>query len=188
MAGPVARHMCAPGSRPTVSAEVTHMKTIAGILFLLAAAPGAQLQKIADARWLVGTWKCQDTVGSFQGTYKTTYAAVLGDAWLEQTYDFPARNGRPPQHAECLMSYDPRRQYWVRFFAMSDGMWFAIRMTETGSGWTWKYVSLSKDRKPETPGPDATLTRGSDSEYTIEGPTYEENGVRVTEHHVCRKQ
>ena len=71
---------------------------------------------------------------------------------------------------------------------MSDGFWAAMRMTETDSGFSWKYVSLSKDRKPETPGTDATLTRRSDTEYAIDGPTYPENGVSVTEHHLCRKQ
>ena len=165
------------------------MNPILGFLFLMAAASTQeQQQKIAAAKWLVGTWKCEDTVGSFKGTYSTTYEAVLGDLWLKQSWDFPARNGNPAVQAEALMGYDPRRQYWMRFMAMSDGMWFAIRMTETESGWSWKYVSFSKDRKPETPGNDASLSRRSDSEYTIEGPTYPENGARVTEHHVCRKQ
>src|SRR5438132_10535452 len=63
-------------------------------------------------------------------------------------------------------------------------MWFAIRMTDTETGWAWKYVSLSRDRKPETPDIDTMLTRRSDSEYAVEGPSYEENGARVTEHHV----
>jgi len=164
------------------------MKPILGFLFLMAAASSEQQQKIDAAQCLMGTWNCEDTVGSFKGTYRTTYAPALGNLWLKQTYDFPARNGRPAQQAECLMSYDPRRHYWVRFFAMSDGMWFAIRMTDTETGWAWKYVSLSRDRKPETPDIDTTLTRRSDSEYAVEGPSYEENGARVTEHHVCRKQ
>jgi hypothetical protein len=158
------------------------------MLVLLLAAPVEQQQKVASARWLLGTWKCEDTVGAFKGTYATTWSAALGDQWLRQTYDFPARDGRPPQQAEVLMSYDPRRQFWVRFFAMSDGMWFAIRMTQTDSGFDWKYVSLSKDRKPEAPGSDATLTRRSDTEYAIDGPTYPQNGAPVTEHHICRKQ
>jgi hypothetical protein len=163
------------------------MKPILGVLLLMAAPSSEQQQKMAAAQWLVGSWRCEDTVGSFKGTYRSTYAPVLGGAWLKQTYDFPARNGQPAQQAEALMSYDPRRSYWVRFFAMSDGMWFAIRMTETESGWAWKYVSISKERKPETEGVDTTLTRRSDSEYAIEGPTYAQGSERVTEHHVCRK-
>ena len=39
----------------------------------------------------------------------------------------------------------------------------------------------------EQPDSDATFTKKSDSEYVVDGPTYPENGVRVTEHHVCRK-
>ncbi|MFN2546945.1 MAG: hypothetical protein ABR567_05910 [Myxococcales bacterium] len=49
-------------------------------------------------------------------------------------------------------------------------------------------MSFSKDGKPESSEPDAIFTRKSDSEYTIDGPSYEKaRGVRVTEHHVCRK-
>jgi hypothetical protein len=158
------------------------------LLVLLLAAPTEQQQRVAAAQWLLGAWRCEDVVGAFKGNYTTTWSVTLGDRWLRQTYDFPARDGKPAQQAEALMSYDPRRQYWVRFFAMSDGMWFAIRMTGTDSGFSWKYVSLSKDRKPETPGSDATLTRRSDTEYAIDGPTYPQNGVTVTEKHVCRKQ
>jgi hypothetical protein len=151
----------------------------------------AQKEKMASVEYLVGTWKCEHTVGKFYGTYTTTFVPVLGDLWLKQSYDFPAsqRSGTvdPARQAECLMSWDPRRQYWVRFFAMSNGDWFAIRMNETGSGWNWKYVSFSKDRKPETPDADATFTKRSDSEYAIDGPTYPSDGARVTEHHVCKK-
>jgi len=159
------------------------MTAIALALFLAAPIP-----KLASAEWLLGTWKCEDTVGDFHGTYETTWSRALGDRWLRQVWNFPARNGNPPQTAELLMTYDPRRDYWVRFFAMSDGMWFAMRMTETKNGFSWKYVSLSANRKPETPEADAVLTRRSDSEYTLDGPTYPEGASMVTEHHVCRKQ
>lgn len=50
-----------------------------------------------------------------------------------------------------------------------------------------QYVSFFKTQKPETPGSDATLTRRSDTEYAVDGPTYPENGTLVTEHHVCKK-
>jgi hypothetical protein len=62
------------------------------------------------------------------------------------------------------MGYDEARKAWVRFFAMSNGQYFPIRMTETGNGWAWKYVSFFKTQKPETPGSDAMLTRKSDTE------------------------
>ena len=150
-------------------------------LVLLAAATADQRQKIAAARYLVGSWKCEHTVGDFSGTYTTSYKSILGDLWFEQTYEFPDNT------AEALMGYNPQRQYWVRFFVNSEGQWFAIRMTEPANGWTWKYVSFSKDRKPETPDADATFTKRSDTEYTIDGPTYPKDGTRVTEHHVCKK-
>jgi hypothetical protein len=154
------------------------------------AAPTAQ-QKLASVQYLVGTWNCAHTVGTFSGTYTTTYANALGNLWLKQTYDFPAKQmkeAEPAVHAEYLMGYDERRQAWVRFGAMSTGQYFAIRMTDTGdSGWSWKYISFSSTRKPETPGSDATFTKKSDSEYAVDGPSYEENGTRVTEHHICKK-
>ncbi len=154
------------------------------------ASPAAQ-QKLASVQYLVGTWNCAHTVGTFSGTYTTTYAKALGDLWLKQTYDFPARQRAQPEpavHGEWLMGYDERRQAWVRFGAMSTGQYFAIRMTDTGDGgWSWKYVSFFKLQNPETPGSDATFTKKSDSEYAVDGPSYEQNGTRVTEHHVCKK-
>jgi hypothetical protein len=151
------------------------------IVALLAAASTEQQQKLAATRYLVGAWKCEHTVGKFSGSYTTRYALVLDDLWLRQSYDFPDNK------AEAIVGYNPQRQYWVRFFVNSEGQSFAIRMTETASGWTWKYISFSKDRKPETLEPDATFTRLSDREYTIEGPTYPKDGASVTEHHVCKK-
>jgi hypothetical protein len=148
-------------------------------------------EKIASVHYLVGTWNCAHTVGAFSGKYTTTYSNALGDLWLRQTYDFPATqtagNVEPARQAETLMGYDERRQTWVRFFAMSNGQYFSIRMTDTDDGWAWKYVSFFKTQKPETPGSDATLTKKSDREYVIEGPSYPENGTVVTEHHVCKK-
>jgi hypothetical protein len=161
------------------------------------AAPAAQQkatpaqQKMASVEYMVGTWSCAHTVGTFSGTYTTTYTKVLGNLWLKQTYDFPAQQtaqrASPAVTAEALMGYDERRQAWVRFFANSIGQYFAIRMTDTADGWSWKYVSFFKTTRPETADADATLTKKSDAEYAIDGPSYEENGTRVTEHHSCRK-
>src|SRR5207302_3943375 len=154
------------------------------------ASPAVQ-QKIASVQYLVGTWSCAHTVGTFSGTYTTTYAKALGDLWLKQTYDFPPKQTaeiEPAVHAEYFMGYDERRQAWVRFGVMSTGQYFAIRMTETdNSGWSWKYVSFFRMQNPETAGSDATFTKKSDSEYAVDGPSYEQNGTRVTEHHVCKK-
>ena len=83
-------------------------------------------------------------------------------------------------------SEDQRRE-WLPDLASGRKL-AAFGLTETDAGFSWKYVSLSKDRKPETPGSDATLTRRSNAEYSIDGPSYPENGVQVTEHHLCRKQ
>jgi hypothetical protein len=150
-------------------------------------------QEIASVHYLVGTWNCAHTVGTFSGNYTTTYSNALGDLWLKQIYDFPAgqmqENG-PPEHAEYFMGYDEAHQGWVRFGAMSTGQYFAIRMTDMGDGgWTWKYTSFFKRQKPETAGSDATFTKKSDSEYMVDGPTYEQNGTgpTVTEHHICKK-
>jgi hypothetical protein len=60
-------------------------------------------------------------------------------------------------------------------------------MTDTDDGWAWKYASFFRTQKPETPGSDATLTKKSDREYVIDGPSYPEKGTVVTEHHVCKK-
>ena len=160
----------------------------------LTAAPAAAApapEPLSKVDYLIGSWNCAHTVGTFSGTYKTSYAKVLGDRWLQQTYDFPAQktaNGDDPAStAVALMGFDERRQTWVRFFANSGGQYFPIRMTDTGSGWAWKYSTFFARTTPETPGADATLTRKSDTEYVIDGPTYPQNGVQVTEHHVCHK-
>jgi len=155
------------------------------------AAPTAR-QKIASVQYLVGTWRCAHTVGTFSGTYTTTYASALGDLWLRQAYDFPPRQlqeNQQAEHAEALFGYDEGRQTWVRFLTLSTGQYFAMRMTDAGGGgWSWKYVSFFPRKTAETPGSDATFTKKSDAEYAIDGPTYPENGTLVTEHHVCKKQ
>jgi hypothetical protein len=153
--------------------------------------PAATAQaKIASVRYLIGTWKCAHAVGTFSGTYTTSWESILGDRWLKQTYDFPPGQiaaDKTPVRAEYFVGYDARRQGWVRFGAMSNGDYFAIRMTDNGSGWSWKYVTFFKRSKPETPAADATFTKKSNSEYTVDGPTYPQNGTLVTEHHTCRK-
>src|ERR1700680_3090808 len=132
------------------------MKRYPGLLVVVAAtllapsmcadaSPAAQ-QKIASVQYLVGTWSCAHTVGTFSGTYTTTYSKALGDLWLRQTYDFPPKQiaeSEPAVHAEFIMGYDERRQAWVRFGVISTGQYFAIRMTDTAeSGSTWKTARL----------------------------------------------
>ena len=111
--------------------------------------------------------------------------------WLKQSWDFPAQNAgngnQGPVTAESLMGYDERRQSWVRFFANSLGQHFEIRMTDTPNGWAFKYVSFFPRKRPETADPDAIFAKKSDTEYTVDGPTYPQGATRVTEHHTCRK-
>jgi hypothetical protein len=154
------------------------------------AAPTAR-QEMASVQYLVGTWNCAHTVGTFSGTYTTTYAKPLGELWLKQTYDFPPKQfggDEAPVRAEFLIGYDEKRQAWVRFGVISTGQYFAIRMTDTDTGaWAWKYVSFFPRQQSETSAIDATFTKKSDSEYVVDGPSYESNGMPVTEHHVCKK-
>ena len=157
------------------------------LLLTAAVPPAAAPQQFSMADYLVGTWECAHTVGTFSGTYKTSYAKVLDGKWLQQAYDFAGQKDDPASTAMALMGFDERRQEWVRFFANSKGQYFPIRMTDTGNGWAWKYSTFFTRKTPETPGPDATITRKSDMEYEIQGPTYPQNGVTVTEHHVCRR-
>ena len=155
-------------------------------------APAASDAKTAtgSVRYLYGTWDCKHTVGSFAGTYVTKYANGVSDRWIRQTYDFAAADGKPAWKGEFVMGYVPARQAWVRFGMLSTGEYFAIRMTDTqpAGSWNWKYVTFFKRQKPESPGPDATLIKKSDTSYEITGPTYAQNGKTVTEHHVCTKR
>jgi len=147
-------------------------------------------EKMATVEYLVGSWTCGHTVGTFSGKYTTKYAKVLGDRWLKQSYDFPSGNfGDETQAAvtgEALIGYDEDRGAWVRFFATSHGEYFPIRLKETNNGWAYTYISMFKNIK-EKPEADATFTKKSDTEYVIEGPTYPDNGKMVTEHHTCHK-
>lgn len=148
-------------------------------------------EKMASVDYLVGTWSCDHTVGKFAGKYKTTYTKVLGNLWLKQTYDFPPGQFGENEAAitgEALIGYDEERQGWVRFFAVSNGLYFPIRMLDTANGWSYKYINyFAKAIRQEPPEGDARFTKKSDTEYVIDGPTYPENGVQVTEHHSCHK-
>jgi hypothetical protein len=144
-------------------------------------------REMASANYLIGRWACAHTVGAFSGTYTTTYSRALGDRWLRQVWNFPAQGDQPAITAESLIGYDEGRQAWVRFFANSLGQHFEVRMTDVPNGWSYKYASFFPRTRPETPEPDAIFARQSDTEYTIEGPTYPQGGTEVTEHHRCHK-
>jgi hypothetical protein len=147
-------------------------------------------EKMATVEYLVGSWSCGHTVGTFSGKYTTKYSKVLGDRWLKETYDFPPGNfggeTEAAVTAEALIGYDEDRGAWVRFFAASHGEYFPIRLKETSNGWAYTYISMFKSRA-EKPEADATFTKKSDTEYVIDGPTYPDNGKLVTEHHTCHK-
>ena len=154
------------------------------------ASPQGTKGTIATRTFLLGTWSCHHTVGTFSGDYATTWSLALGNLWLKQTYDFPKSSEAPAIHAEYFMGYDERRQGWVRFGAHSNGQYFAIRMADDGKdGWYWKYVSFFPPRRPASTKPDAHFVRDSDRQYEIFGPTYPLNGTGpvVTEHHICKK-
>lgn len=144
-------------------------------------AQSAAQREMQFAQFFVGTWNCAHTVGGFSGTYVTTIQNSLDNRWLKQTYDFPTLgDASGPAHAEYFIGYDPRNQTWLRFGAMTDGQYFAMRGKRSGDTWTFGYVL------PGTSG-SAVYTKKSETEYTVEGPSYTENGKSVTEHHTCRK-
>jgi hypothetical protein len=151
----------------------------------------AAAREMASVNYLIGRWGCAHTVGTFSGTYKTIYSKALGGLWLREIWDFPAQDtaerNEPAVTAEALMGYDVGRQAWVRFFANSLGQHFEIRMSDTANGWSFKYVTFFPRTRPETADPDAIFTKKSDTEYTIDGPTYPQGATRVTEHHTCHK-
>ena len=154
----------------------------------VAAAALTSKQEIASRQYLIGTWNCSYTVGKEAGKYTTTWANVLDNRWLKQTYDQPAQATAAAFKAEYLVGFDEERQGWVRFGAMTTGQYFAIRMTDTpDDGWAWKYVGFFGSRRAESSDPDAKFTKKSNAEYMVDGPTYPANGVTVTEHHICRK-
>jgi len=161
---------------------------IAILLVLIAgkvrvSASAAPSTEMATAQFLVGKWNCSHTQDSEQaGTYTTTYASVLGDRWLEQTFDFPATTTGQALQGEWLLGYDGNRQRWVRFGAMSDGLYFAMLGSRSGDTWSWSYVLPGRSEAVAT-----TYTKTSDSQYKVDGPSYPVNGKMITEHHVCNK-
>jgi hypothetical protein len=133
------------------------------------------------ANFFLGTWHCADTVGDYAGTYTTNITRTLDNTWLKQTYEFPVSSALPKGlRGEYLIGFDPRIQKWVRFGAMNDGMYFAMVGTRKGDTLSYGYVL------PGTSG-SAVYARRSATQYTVLGPTYQENGKQVTEHHGCRK-
>ena len=138
------------------------------------------MDQLQSAEFLVGSWSCKHTVGDFSGTYTTTYASTLGDRWLKQTYDFPATGEDGPVHAEYFLSYDGRIDRWVRFGAHSNAQYYGMFGKRADNVWSWSYVL------PGTSG-SAVWTKKSDVAYTVDGPSYPQNGKVVTEHHACRK-
>ena len=143
------------------------------------AAPTAQ-EAMSSVRFLVGAWNCAHTVGDFSGTYRETFADALDGRWLKQTYEFPATSAEPAVHAEYFIEYDERVPRWVRFGAHSNGQYYGMYSPSGDPSWVWIYVL------PSARG-TATWTKRSDSEYTVDGPEYPQNGKLVTEHHRCTK-
>ncbi len=158
----------------------------AGVLLLPAPsqayADAADRSAMRSVQYLVGTWNCAHTVGDFSGTYTTSFANAFDNTWLKQRYDFPATKTEPAWYGEFFFGYDGRVPRWVRFGAMSTGQYFA--MVSNGAGVAsiiWDY------RLPSVVSGNATWTKKSDTEFTIDGPSYPENGRTVTEHHICKK-
>jgi hypothetical protein len=160
---------------------------LAAAALLLAPASQAQAAPTApdamrSVRFLVGSWNCAHTVGDFAGTYRETFADAFGGRWIKQVYDFPATRNEPAVHAEYFLEYDARVPRWVRFGAHSNGQYYGQYSTSAGDTvWVWNYVL------PKPGGATSTWTKKSETEYTIDGPTYPENGKDVTEHHTCKK-
>ncbi|MGH7650519.1 MAG: hypothetical protein ACREMS_01620 [Gemmatimonadaceae bacterium] len=131
------------------------------------------------AEFLVGTWQCADTVGEHAGSYTVRVTKALNDRWLRERYQWQTTAGSQALSGEYFFSFDPRVKKWIRIGAMNDGMYFSMTGVRQGNDWTFGYA---------LPGPGtAVYTRKSDTEYTVLGPTYSENGKLVTEHHGCHK-
>lgn len=146
-------------------------------------------QEMESVNYLLGTWTCEHVIAASHGRYIANYSKVLGDRWLKETYDFAPNNGGPAVSAQSFMGFDERRQTWVRFFINSVGYHFQMRLTDTPKGWSYKYVGMFPDAKPEAPGPDAVFVKMSDTDYKVDGPTYpsQEDGTLVTQHDTCHK-
>lgn len=148
---------------------------------ILALTAGNPPNPVAQHHYLLGTWDCTYTVGARKGTYTTVWSQILGGQWLQQTIDQP-----PKTRDVFLTGYDRARGAWVRFGALNDGEYFAMRMKDQADGgWRWTYVSFFKGYRT---GTDARLRRISDTRYAIDGPTYPYAGTLITEHHICSKR
>ncbi len=160
--------------------------TLVGIAAVFATAPVSAQTRANDkdemqfAQFFVGKWDCKHTVGDFSGTYTTTYTSAMRGAWIEQVYDFPATKSEPLVHAEYFLSYDGRLPQWVRFGAHSNAQYYGMVGERFGNIWSWNYV---------LPGRSGSVvwTKKSDTEYTVDGPSYPQAGKIVTEHHTCTK-
>ncbi|HZI41247.1 MAG TPA: hypothetical protein VFD67_06070, partial [Gemmatimonadaceae bacterium] len=144
-----------------------------------AAAQGMKADEENAADFLVGSWQCADTVGDYNGSYTITVTKALSGRWLREIYQW--HNAAAPRalSGEYFLSYDPRVKKWIRIGAMNDGMYFSMVGVRAGDDWTFGYA---------LPGPGtAVYSRRSDTDYTVLGPTYKENGKVVTEHHGCHK-
>jgi len=142
--------------------------------------PPAESLRAAD--FLLGTWTCTHQEGDITGTYTTHYEKALSDAWIKETYDFAATSAEPAMQGEWFIGYDPRVNEWIRFGAMSDGLYFAMVGTHANDTWSWTYALPGKANPGKT-----VYTKLSPTQYTIVGPSYPINGTMVTEHHVCNK-
>src|SRR5260370_35616976 len=108
-------------TQPFRGGTMTENPTALAALAIVVLATSAQAQvppaaphEIQAAEFLVGTWNCSHQVGSFSGTYTTSFAKVLGDLWLKQTYAFPATADRSgAAQAKYLIGYDRRAQRWA---------------------------------------------------------------------------
>jgi len=130
------------------------------------------------ADFLVGSWQCADTVGDYTASYTITVTKALDGRWLREIYQWHDATPRALS-GEYFLSYDPRVKKWIRIGAMNDGMYFSMVGVRAGDDWTFGYA---------LPGPGtAVYSRRSDTDYTVLGPTYKENGKVVTEHHGCHK-
>lgn len=147
------------------------------------AATAAPSSEMSSAQFFIGTWNCSHTADSEQaGMYTTSYTSVLGERWLKQTFNFPASITDPAMSGEWFVGYDSKRQRWVRFGAMSDGMYFAMLGSRNGDTWSWSYVLPGRSEANET-----IYTKISDLQYKVDGPSYPVNGKLITEHHLCNK-
>ena len=163
--------------------EKALLSTMTVVFLALPTAAHAQStanQEMRSALFLVGTWKCADTVGEYSGSYTLTVTRALDERWLRQQYQWHSSDRPRPLSGEYFLGFDPRVKKWIRMGAMNDGMYFGMVGTRDGNVWTYGYVL------PGTKG-TAVYTKLSDNDYKVLGPSYPEGGKQMTEHHGCHK-